>query len=120
MIFARWPQLERRKMWVQVGKIALGMMLFWVLLALALLLSGCDALPQGEKPATWIPSVHVTSAEVLFFDKKGVHQGYFVTNVYIYECNPNMARIEPNGVFTAGKWIERTRLRPDVCKAEQP
>ena len=111
-IFARWPQLGRRQ-WQQLAKVALGMMLFWVLLALALLLSGC--LPQGEKPATWVPSIHVTTMQC---QNERCDMSYI--SVYVYECDATSARIEPNAVLRAGRWIERTRLRPDVCKAEQP
>lgn len=118
-IFARWPKLERRCM-RNLATVALGMFLVWVVLALALGLSGCAvAMPQDQKPATWVPSTHVTGAEVMFeYDDGG--WGYYYTQVYVYECNPNMARIDPNGIFTRARWIERSRLRPDVCLVEQP
>lgn len=92
-----------------------------ILVILALAVSWCAvAMPQDEKPATWQPSKHVTTADMLVFDNKGNHVGHGLTQVYVYECAPAMARIEPNQVFKAGKWIERTRLSPDVCLEGQP
>lgn len=101
-------------------KVAAMMFAVFVILAFGLFLSGCAvAMPQDEKPATWEPSTHVTGAEVLRYDSNHNIYGLY-ENVYVYECDPNNARIEPNGVFRSGRWIERHRLRPDVCLAEQP
>jgi hypothetical protein len=118
-IFARWLELERRKV-KRIVAIALALLAVVMLGVLVWqMLDGYVILP--EKRFTWQPATRITIAEKMYIINKTTNTAVLGDkNVYVYECDPNDARIEPNGWMKSGYWVSREKLEPDVCKDGQP
>jgi hypothetical protein len=118
-IFARWPELERRKVQriaaivlALLAVVMLGVLVWWAL-------DGYVILP--EKRFTWQPIGRITRLNMDFNILNDAGQIVPASkNVYVYECDPNDARIEPNGWMKSGLWVSRGNLEPDVCEDGQP
>jgi hypothetical protein len=118
-IFARWPKLERcnaRRLLVVSMVLLLMVVLGWLAMKA---LDGYIILP--EKRFTWQPVGRITRL-VMNFDiyNEAGERVNASKNVYVYECDPNEARIEPNGWMKSGSWVSRGNLEPDVCEDGQP
>lgn len=130
-ILARWPKLERRGM-RKLATVVFGMCLVWVVLALALGLSGCAVKSSDTESAYWKPA-GVSSAKTntdLVFRKmiSGCERSEAFSNsivvkagcgIIVYECSANEVRITPNTALLA-TWMPRKYITPDVCLNGQP
>lgn len=78
-------------------------------------------LAQIERPGTWQPVQRVTLLDTNYSIQD--YTGDWVSadhNVYVYECGPHTARITWNLSAEVPAWVERARLKPDVCLTGQP